>query len=359
MKTPCQRVSLSAFILLTSCCLLLGQTVPTMTAHFIKVGQADATLLEFPCGVVLIDAGAQDDAFAEHLVQYLDSFFQTNPGFSNTLQAVFITHPHSDHTSALKLVAQHCTVKRFIENGQNTGSGIANVKWMRAYARTNNIAVREILNSEVMSGGNHKGVTDEIIDPLKCDKCDPVITVFSGQWDNDPDWTASQLNNKNDHSLVIRVDFGQSAFFFTGDLEEEAINSLLEYYGPADNCSNLFGADVWHVGHHGSQNATTEELLNAIHPALAVISVGHWDWGKDGTDRFTTWYYGHPRKTAVQMLAAHISGNRDGARRPKVATAAKTFSSMQVKKKIYATDWDGDVLVRASLDHNVQVSFAE
>ena len=31
---------------------------PVMKAHFIDVGQANATLLEFQCGVVLIDAGS-------------------------------------------------------------------------------------------------------------------------------------------------------------------------------------------------------------------------------------------------------------------------------------------------------------
>ena len=34
---------------------------PVMKAHFIDVGQANATLFEFKCGVVLIDAGAQVD----------------------------------------------------------------------------------------------------------------------------------------------------------------------------------------------------------------------------------------------------------------------------------------------------------
>ena len=31
---------------------------PVMKAHFIDVGQANRALLEFQCGVVLIDAGA-------------------------------------------------------------------------------------------------------------------------------------------------------------------------------------------------------------------------------------------------------------------------------------------------------------
>src|SRR3954468_19578528 len=100
---------------------------PTMTAHFINVGQGAAALLEFPCGAVLIDAGGQDDDSTERLINYLRNFFADRTDLNGTLQAIYITHPHKDHTLALKRVVNGFTSKRFIENGQDSGSGIANV----------------------------------------------------------------------------------------------------------------------------------------------------------------------------------------------------------------------------------------
>lgn len=47
-------------VVFTVCASNTFASTPKMVAHFIDVGQADATLLEFPCGAVLIDAGAED-----------------------------------------------------------------------------------------------------------------------------------------------------------------------------------------------------------------------------------------------------------------------------------------------------------
>ena len=49
-----------------------------MKAHFIDVGQANATLLEFKCGVVLID-GEADQKHEEALVEFLNRFFDERP----------------------------------------------------------------------------------------------------------------------------------------------------------------------------------------------------------------------------------------------------------------------------------------
>src|SRR4030095_4494411 len=61
-----------------------------MTVHHINVGQADATLLEFRTAAILIDAGGSntgDDRDQEHLISYLDSFFQRRGDLERTLSS--------------------------------------------------------------------------------------------------------------------------------------------------------------------------------------------------------------------------------------------------------------------------------
>ena len=58
---------------------------PVTKAHFIDVGQANATLLELKCGVVLIDAGAQDDEHVDGLVDCITSVFDARPELDATL----------------------------------------------------------------------------------------------------------------------------------------------------------------------------------------------------------------------------------------------------------------------------------
>lgn len=68
---------LTRFVLALVCAFTTaGQAdEPTLSFHFINVGQGAATLIEAKCGLVLIDAGAQDEGFADKWVAYLDKVF--------------------------------------------------------------------------------------------------------------------------------------------------------------------------------------------------------------------------------------------------------------------------------------------
>jgi competence protein ComEC len=330
---------------------------PAMKAHFINVGQAQSILLEFPCGAVLVDAGTQDGDATE-LTRYLDSFFDKRSDLKQTLDTVFLTHAHVDHSTGLDEIAGKYVIRNFVDSGLRDKIGGTEVRRLIATiesgARTNTF-VRAVTDQEIENLEDSTGITDEHIDAVSCAMCDPKITVLSASRQANPGWPAVEFKNYNNHSLVIRVAFGDATFLFTGDLEEDGIEELVSRYQGTE----LLNVDVYQVGHHGSHNGTTQSLLEAMSPQAAVLSVGAWNFGRiseDTAKAFTTFAYGHPRRVTVENLARFVSGYRSNRKKVKVADAARRFSDYDVKKRIYATAWDGTVLIQATLDRKFKVT---
>jgi competence protein ComEC len=324
----------------------------TMYAHYINVGQAASVLLEFPCGVILIDAGAQDDTYHKNLMDYLTSFFAKRKDLNKTIALVMITHPHIDHNEALRDIAQNFRVERYIDDGLRVGSGKTNQIWMQDNAKTAGITYRSYSFEDITKGGNKKGKTDTIIDPINCTNGDPKIILYSGQLKEKPDnWSDTDFKNYNNQSLVIKVLFGKASFLFTGDLEKRGIKNIVEEY----DGTNALDVDVLMVGHHGATNATTDDYLEAVTPTHAIISCGEWDFGKGASDQFTTFAYGHPRISTINLLEDDIPGKRTEEMHVKAAEGARDFRFINVKKRVYATPWDGTIVIRASTEGSYRV----
>lgn len=333
---------------------LAASAAPTMTAHFVDVGQGLSVLLEFPCGALLIDAGAADDEHVDELLDYLGEFFDRRTDLNRTIATVFITHPHIDHTRAIPAIAQAFTITNYVDDGLVSSSGKTQVKWIRDHQTAGGHTIHlegidDNLITALPAGTN--GLVNPAIDPLQCSSCDPEIRVLSGNLKVNPGWPKADFENANNHSLVIRVDFGESSFLFTGDLEEPAIETMVDYYEGTD----VLDVDVYQVGHHGSYNGTTTSLIDATTPDMAVISCGHWDDGKDPPQQFSTYAYGHPRASLIEMLEDGIDEQRASPVRVKVATAAKRFTTRTVSDAIYATAWDGTLRMVARLDGEVGI----
>ena len=87
---------------------------------------------------------------------------------------------------------------------------------------------------------------------------------------------------------MLRVSYGDSSVQLEGDAQKQVERQIAERHPQ--------NTDLLKIGHHGSDNATTEELLQAVNPKYAVISVGLGNT------------YKHPRFSVLERLTE--SGTR-------------------------------------------------
>lgn len=100
-----------------------------------------------------------------------------------------------------------------------------------------------------------------------------------------PDWQPKPTP-KNDDSLALLISHGHTSALMAGDLEKK-----MERFVSTESPQ----ADLLKVAHHGSNTSTTPELLAAVQPRFAVISVGAHN------------SFGHPRPEVLGRLGeAHV-----------------------------------------------------
>jgi competence protein ComEC len=308
--------------------------------HEINVDQGAAALFETPCGTLMIDAGGRNAQSDAHLLAYLQAYFKARPELNNRLAAIIITHQHPDHIRAIMAVANAYEVGGYIYNGHQPKGGPAAgpAKKMLAHVNTATprILVRAIDDSVVGAGG----FSDDVVDPVKCGGAPVQIRALAGAHGTKPEgWSADAYANENNHSVAVRIDYGKASFLFLGDMEVEDQAILIEKYrGTA-----MLDVDVFQVAHHGSYNGTTDQTLMALTPKIAVIGVGD----PTSRDMWTAYKYGHPRSPAIDALEAGISEPRTPAVDEPVASSVGHFANRHIDKAIYATAWDGDIVVSA------------
>ena len=98
-----------------------------------------------------------------------------------------------------------------------------------------------------------------------------------------PDWERPRV--RNDDSLVLEIRYGDVAMLLTGDVGAGIERALLPHLTPAR-------LRILKVAHHGSRTSTSQELLDAWKPHVALVSCGR-------GNRF-----GHPAPEVLQRLAA-------------------------------------------------------
>jgi competence protein ComEC len=319
---------------------------PAARAHFIDVGQADSTLLEFPSGAVLIDAGAQDADAERRLISFLDAFFERRADLRRTLAAVVLTHYHVDHVSAIKAVASRFRVARCYDDGNASGSGSRFAAWLRSQPPPVD-SVISVRRDDVAAGGID--IAQETLGAAAPGAPAPSIRLLWGGLDAAlAGWGAEDFRNENNHSVALRVDWGRASLLFPGDLEEPALAALVDQTAE----TRLLDADILHVSRHGSRVSTTKQFLDAVSPRMAVVSCGRWDSGAT----FSARSYGHPSAGTISMLETWLSDFRPTPIQVRVGLGPGKFVATSIRHALYATPWDGTIELEFDTDGRYEIS---
>ena len=223
--------------------------------HFLDIGQGDSILVVSPSGrQMLIDGGPDGDVTSQALAGAL-------PGGDRSLDVVVMTHLDSDHSQGLLEALDRYAVGAALFGPQPPGNEMQ-AQWEQRLQQ-HGITTAEVRAGYVIELDH--GVKLQVLNP-------PQYLLFE---------------DFNNDSIVLRLTYGKVSFLLTADIEKEAEERLVN--GDAELQST-----VLKVAHHGSNTSTTQSFLNAVSPAIAIVSAGRGN------------SYGHPAPAVMERLEAQL-----------------------------------------------------
>lgn len=208
--------------------IIVPITDNSLYINIADAGQGVYSTIEHRNTNLIIDCGSNS---SKNFGKYTVVPYLTKRGITN-IDGVFISHWDEDHYSGLQeLINSHINVKKVFAPTHNEEIGVK----------------IEILN---------KGSKLELDDNFKMRVLWPKKNY--------------KLVSINNSSLVILLNFNNKIILFTGDIEKEAENMLL---------NDVETTDILIVPHHGSFTSSTIDFVEKVNPKVSVISYGNNSYG--------------------------------------------------------------------------------
>lgn len=223
-----------------------SETLDPLTVHFIDVGQGLAILAQAGDDVLVYDGGNSDAA--SYFVSYLQQEGVTD------IDYMIASHYDADHLNGLVGALHAFDTDTIIAPDYEHNS-----KLYTSFYNTVSEQGKEVTYPEVGDAYEFGEGSFTILGPTEI------------------------RDDSNNNSVVVRLDYGDTSFLFTGDAEAKEEKDIIAANEDLD-------CDVLSVGHHGSASSTSWDFLEQVLPEYAVISCG------------VNNSYGHPDPDTIEKL---------------------------------------------------------
>lgn len=253
-KAPRRKYALAAILV----CLTLALTIKLgewrydadLDAKVLDVGQGQCVLLASDGVFTLVDCGSGNSWYGPGDIasQHLRAMGCWK------LDRLILTHYDSDHINGVRGLLDRMDVDTLlVPELTDDGPG-----------------------GEILELAREHGVTVEAVERrTEIPMGKAVLTVLPPVGEGED----------NERGLSVLASTGDADILITGDMDTATERKLLEIYDLPD-------IEILVAGHHGSKYSTSNELLDALAPETACISVGSNS-------------YGHPADETMRRLAEH------------------------------------------------------
>lgn len=237
--------------------LIIASNQPKLEIVFLDVSQGDSIAIHTRTKNILIDGGGyinrnldEPNIGSQIILPYLKY-----KGIK-LLDAVFITHYDGDHILGIIELIDFIKINKLIVSDDIDNNEL--FKALQAKASKYSIPIVKMNEGDLINLENNL-----------------VIKCIYPNYD---DLVNSTNNNK---SLVLDLEYQASNLIFTGDIEKEAEQKIIQNY--------KFECDIIKVPHHGSKTSSTSKFVKCLNPKIAIISAGRKN------------LYGHPNKEVLDQ----------------------------------------------------------
>ena len=223
--------------------------------HFIDFGNeytGDCTYIKAGETDILIDAGSRPwEENVTTISTYLNQYVE-----DNTLEYVIVTHADQDHIACFSTNKQQSlfdiykvgTLIDFPKSNKTT-TVYENYKKERAEAVS-----RGTIHYTALQCWNE---TDGAQKVFELSSGIELEILYNYYYENNS-------SDENNYSVCAMINQGDKHFLFTGDLEHEGEEYLVEY-------NTLPKVELFKAGHHGSPTSSNDCLLDIIDPEICVV----------------------------------------------------------------------------------------